>query len=247
MSLKLISLNIEANNHLDLILPWLQQEQADVICLQEVFKVDLPRFQAVLNMEAEFVPLLNITKPNDYRLAPAGEWGLAMLTNLPNAEFQSEYYLKHGSVTPELINGQPNSGDRAVLWTTITKDDQQFTVATTHFTWSPAGSQIPLQVTTYEAMVRILAKLPELVLCGDFNSPRGSGGAFDKLANLYTDNIPHHITTTIDGQFHRAGALKLVVDGLFTSPEYRVQNCQVVNGLSDHQAILAEILKQKQK
>jgi endonuclease/exonuclease/phosphatase family metal-dependent hydrolase len=246
MPLKLISLNIEAHNHLDVILPWLQQEQADVVCLQEVFQTDLSKFEQSLGMKGEFTPLLNITKPNDYRLDPLGLWGLAMLTNLPHSEFQSEYYLKNGSGVSELINGQPNSADRAVLWTTVTKAEQDFTIANTHFTWSPAGNQIPLQETTYQAMLEVLTKIPELVLCGDFNSPRGKGSIYDKLANRYQDNIPTDISTTIDGKLHRAGHLQLVVDGLFTSPKYQVENVQIVGGLSDHMAIVANLVKQQQ-
>ncbi len=92
-------------------------------------------------------------------------------------------------------------------------------------------------------MLKILTKIPELILCGDFNSPRGGGGIYDRLATQYRDHIPAHITTTIDGQLHRAGPLQFVVDGLFSSPEYLVNQVQVVGGLSDHMAIVAKLSK----
>jgi len=243
MSLKLISLNIEASNHLATILPWFQQEQPDVVCLQEVFKIDFPIIKAALDMEGEFVAMVNVGQPNEYRLEPRGELGLAMLTKLSHLDFQHEYYLKHGNQVPELIDGQPNSGDRAIIWTTVTQAGQSFTIASTHFTWSPAGQLIPLQETTYESMLKILTKIPELILCGDFNSPRSRGGIYDRLATQYQDHMPVHLDTTIDGQLHRAGPLKFVVDGLFSSPEYLVNQVQVMGGLSDHMAIVAELSK----
>ena len=79
-----------------------------------------------------------------------------------------------------------------------------------------------------------------MVLTGDFNAPRG-GTIFDLLARTWQDCIPQDVTTSIDPVLHRAGALTLMVDGLFTTPHYHATEVQLHTGLSDHQAITASI------
>jgi hypothetical protein len=39
--------------------------------------------------------------------------------------------------------------------------------------------------------------------------------------------------------FHRAAPLELVVDTVFSTPEYRVVDIRVLEGISDHKGILA--------
>lgn len=63
------------------------------------------------------------------------------------------------------------------------------------------------------------------------------------LAKNYTDNIPPHITNTLDSMFHRVPSLIRLVDGIFSTPEYNVQNVTVRSGISDHCAIVGEITK----
>jgi hypothetical protein len=77
-------------------------------------------------------------------------------------------------------------------------------------------------------------------MCGDFNAPRGRL-IFDRIATKYKDNIPPYVTTTIDKNIHHAGDLQLVVDGLFSTSKYEVRSVQVLDGLSDHCAIIGEV------
>ncbi len=60
---------------------------------------------------------------------------------------------------------------------------------------------------------------------------------------MYTDNIPSCYTTSIDPHLHRAGALDLLVDVLFTTPKYRASDVRLVSGLSDHMAVAGNIEK----
>ena len=80
------------------------------------------------------------------------------------------------------------------------------------------------------------------VLAGDFNAPRG-GEIFSHIAERYTDNIPPHYTTSIDGTLHRAGPIPFMVDGLFTTPSYRAKGVHLEFGVSDHAAVAATIEK----
>lgn len=240
MSIKLVSVNIESHKHLDKVMGLVQAEQPDVICFQEIFEVDIPFFTQALGMEAHFVPLVNITAPSRYQFDPLGIWGIAMLTKLPHGEFKSQYYVKHEAGVPVFIDGEPNSVDRAVLWNTMTQGHDQFTIATTHFTWSEEGSATELQAQNVRSLLDILEPLPELILCGDFNAPRGRA-TFQKLAERYHDTIPEQYTTSLDPILHRVGHVQLMVDGLFVTPHYQAQNVKLVSGVSDHQAIVAEI------
>ena len=83
-------------------------------------------------------------------------------------------------------------------------------------------------------------------MCGDFNAPRG-GEIFSALATRWHDNIPGTYHTSLDLSLHKAGKVDgerlatLMVDGLFTTPGYRTSRVELVPGVSDHCAIVAEV------
>lgn len=243
MPLKLISLNIEGNFHLDKVIPFLVQESPDVICLQEVFKTNLSLLENKLSMRAHFYPMADVDKPHPLNFPQLGKIGLAILTHLPSSPPKHQHYKKSRSQLP-FIGYQSDLENRLVLWTTLKKDRQNFTIATTHFTWAMPNDADKNQAPSLKKLLKILKTIPEFILCGDFNAPRGQK-TFDCLATHYQDNIPLHITTTIDPQLHRKKNLKLVVDGLFTTPHYSTKNVKIQSGLSDHCAIIANIYKSK--
>lgn len=82
VSMKLLNLNIEGNLHFSTVLPRLCREQPEVVCLQEVFEIDLPLLEKTLGMKAIFLPTLNIVEKNPYRVSPRGYSGLAIFTSL---------------------------------------------------------------------------------------------------------------------------------------------------------------------
>ena len=245
--MKIISLNIEGNFHLpDRVIPFLKNEAADIICLQEVFRSDLTRLAAILTMTVKFVPMAMIT-PGSKDLT-AGEIGIAQLVN-PSwsiTNWSSEYYFSSVSQPlPKFIRyqGDPNVLWRALLWVELTKNEQTYVIATTHFTWSPEGNLTNDQIRDWLNLEKILKRFPRLILNGDFNSPRQGGpdNIYHRLARLYQDQIPPQIITTVDPQLHRIKSLNLVVDGLFTTPDYQINNVHLVSGVSDHQAVVAEV------
>lgn len=237
---KLISLNIEGDNHLDRVMKFLKQEKPDVICLQEVFRADIDRFKTTLEMEAGYAPMMSVGKPNKVRLAPKGSYGLLILSKHPS-KFSFKYYIGSQDELPVYEDGNPNSPARVLLWVDLQKGNQEFRVITTHFTWSADGQPTPLQHDHLDKMLVELDKLGEFVLCGDFNAPRG-GPVFSRLARRYQDNIPLDVKTTMDFRLHRVKNLKeLVVDGLFSTAGYQVDQVRVMAGLSDHQAVVGTI------
>lgn len=139
------------------------------------------------------------------------------------------------------MNDDINAGvNRALLRADIVINGQVHKILTTHFTWTPAGSVTDEQRQNLQKMLDILSGLEPFVLTGDFNAPRGKE-IFDKLAEAYTDWVPQHYTTSIDQNLHRAKGLQFMVDGLFTSPEYQAKNVRMIEGVSDHQAIVADL------
>lgn len=255
--MKLISLNIEGHFHLaERTIPFLLAEQPDVVCLQEVFAVDVPHLKHTLGMDGLFVPIATVDQVSIHQKHALGEWGVAIFSRIPGTTFDAATYVtKPGKPVLPIFFDQddPNSMNRVAVWATVPAEDEAaedeaetnmpYTIATTHFTWSPKGSYTEEQATTLQDLLAVTQKLPPHILCGDFNSPRvvGENNAFTQLAKIYTDNIPPEVTTSLDGQWHKAGQLELMVDGLFSSPEYLVENVKVVGGVSDHKALVADV------
>ncbi len=237
MNLKLVSLNIEGEKHLDICLPFIVAQQSDVVCLQEVFGVDVEHIAECLGMEYHFVPTMHIASSNKYNIAPRGDWGAALFTKLPHEPFGQHYYKGTGTI-PEFV--EPNSGDRVLLSVEVTKNEQRYVVATTHFTWSGNGRVHQDQREDFERLQQVVSTLPPHVLCGDFNSPRG-GEMYTRFLQLYQDGLPSTVTTTIDGSLHYAGALELVVDTVFFQAPLVATVTTVVEGVSDHKGLVATV------
>lgn len=241
MSLKLLSLNIEGDKHFDRFIPFIVEQKPSIVCLQEVFAQDIPFLEKQLNMKSLYAPMVCYLKKNMYDISPRGAWGIATFTNLPVEQHAIRYYKGLKTEIPVFQDGQPNSANRVLIMTQVKKDEQLFRVVTTHFTWTAHGLESDEQRQNFQVFKEVIQEYPDLLLCGDFNVVRGRGGIFDELSYLYKDNIPQNVTSTLDHNLHYAGKLDVVVDGLFSSSHYQVLNVQVVEGLSDHRAIVASI------
>jgi endonuclease/exonuclease/phosphatase family metal-dependent hydrolase len=239
MGIKLISLNIEGHYHLERFLPFLRSESPDVICLQEVFACDLDRIKDVLQMDATFAPMMRVETENKYRISPLGEWGVAFLTRLPHSQPQVEYYRQEGERLPVFAEN-PNDPWRVLITATVEKASERAVIGTTHFTWSAEGKTSNEQRRDFASLQQLTSVFERLVLCGDFNAPRG-GELHALIASEFVDTIPEDVVTTLDPLLHYAGPLNLVVDGIFARG-YHVADVRVVPGVSDHMAVVGEVL-----
>lgn len=237
MSLHVLTLNIEGNRHLDRWLPVVKSKKPDVLCLQEVFELDLPRIQQELGMQAQYAPMVRYESENKYNIPPRGVWGIAILTSAPVSTVRADYYKGSAAVT---TFAEPNDAARVLLSVDYAKDDQVYRVGNTHFTWSSNGQINQEQATDITALESVLANYDELIFCGDFNAPRGRD-IHNRLAALMQRSVPDEVTTTIDGDFHYAGSLELVVDDIFLSAGYQLEAVEVIAGLSDHKGVWAQI------
>jgi endonuclease/exonuclease/phosphatase (EEP) superfamily protein YafD len=168
--------------------------------------------------------------------------GQAILTNLPLIETQEKYYRGSKDSLPfiELTPGASEAIARALSIVRVVKEGKSYCLANTHFTWAPDGLPSTKQTHDLDSLFDLLASLSDVVLCGDFNAPRGTP-IFDKLTSRFKDNIPSHVTTTLDKNWHKAGDLQLVVDGVFTTPHYYIDSINLADNVSDHFAIIANV------
>ncbi|TSC55337.1 MAG: endonuclease/exonuclease/phosphatase [Parcubacteria group bacterium Greene0416_79] len=241
--IKLVSLNVELDRHLDRVIPFLLKENPDAVCLQEVYEKDMPKFRDALQMAGDFEPasVLDVRIENgalvrDAELAKKGPHGVAFFTRLPVKAGGVEYYFGD----PKKVPRHSVCYNRFLLWRRLEKDGTLFTLGTTHFTWTPDGAVSEEQRQDIQALLKILRQFPDIVFCGDFNAPRG-GEIWSAIAARYTDNIPAHYATSIDPNLHRKKGLQHMVDGLFSTPHYACRETRLQCGVSDHCAVIGVI------
>ena len=233
--IKIISLNIEFNKHHSRIFPFFFNENPDVILMQEVLEEDLPLFKKNLQMDFIFTPLAKLKLSGSIK-----PLGIAIFSKYKIIKSEIVYYRGEENAIPVIDQSEPEKMIRAILVTSLEKDSEEFCFINTHFTWADGGVPTQVQEDDLEKMLKLLENYENFILAGDFNAPRGMA-IFDKLASIYKDNIPQNIKTTIDKNIHRAGDLGIVVDGLFTTNGYLAENVRVVDGMSDHCAVVANI------
>lgn len=237
---KIISLNIEGDKHLGLIIPFLEKEKPEVICLQEVMEVNLPLFEKVVSGKSYFVPMINVGHKNRQEIKSRGRLGLAVFTALKVISVEEKIYVGTFNNMPEFMDGTRVIPNRVVLSVKVEKDGEIFTFSVTHLTWTEDGESTDEQLKDLKRLFRVLDQ--DTILCGDFNAPRGRK-TWSRLSRKFADNIPAEVTTTLDDDRHKKPGLNFVVDGLFTGKSYQAENVRVVCGVSDHCAVVGEISK----
>jgi endonuclease/exonuclease/phosphatase family metal-dependent hydrolase len=233
MGLKLLTLNIEGDRHLDEVHAALAEHLPDIVCLQEALEENCARLASSGGYAVKFSLSARLPKSTGEQR----NWGVAVLSRVP---VRRQIEICYGDDPNIRVHRQPNDARRVLVVTELDHQGQPYRIATTHFTWSPDGHINELQRTEFAHLRGVLADYPDYVLCGDFNAPRGREMFGKFVAELgLIDHLPAFVTSTIDGRFHRAGALELVVDTIFSTPEYRVAQTRVLEGISDHKGILA--------
>ena len=210
----------------------------DVVLLQEVYEGSLERFTNALGGRFVFSRMCNLSLTD--RVEEAEGWGVAIGSRYRFVDTREDYYhgIRENSYETVLNNGLQSTS--SLLQARVERGSERFNFGTTHFTWHNRAEPSDEQLKDFEKLAVILDRTPDLVLTGDFNSPRGHP-IFDSLAKRYRDNIPAEIKTTLDTGVRPEATWELVVDGFFTSEHYRVPNLRMVQGFSDHYGVLGEV------
>ncbi len=237
----LISLNIEKEKHPDIVRKFFVDSKPDVICLQEVYESDFINLKKELAMDGRFYPMTILERSDNDRFEKIG---VVILSKLKIVSGDYVYY--RGDLKDLGIEDKKSLEDKyktsfAVLAKVkVVYDGNEFNIFSTHFTWAPDGLANDTQRKDVARLLEILSKEKSFVLSGDFNAPRG-GEIFAKIAEKYKDNIPPEYDSSIDPDLHRKKGLRLMVDGLFSTPDYIAEDVKLVCGVSDHCAITAKI------
>lgn len=245
--MKLISINIERDKHFGTVIPFIETERPDVLCLQEVFQNDLYRFET-LGYTCTFLPMTIFISNNTEQIL-----GIALCSRTPLHNMHSQYYLDLGDILRvHDSNDIVHTVRYGYIGGNILHDDTIYPIITTHFTWTPNGERPSLeQIESLETLFALTAHMKPHSICGDFNIPRHTSHLYEKLATQYTDNIPPEYTSSLDKQFHRLGDSpdrahlfsSFMVDYVFTQPPYHATDVRLVFGLSDHAAVMATLSK----
>ena len=161
------------------------------------------------------------------------EQGTVMLTNLPNNGFR-EYYFRPKNV---IVFTDFTKVARGMIVSTIEHEGKKFNIGTTHYAWTPDGQIDDDQRKDFVKLMEVANKYDEFLICGDFNAPRGRE-MFSMFTDHFKDNLPKDVVSTIDENIHKKKGLSLAVDSIFTTPGYKVSDVKVVDGVSDHKAIV---------
>ncbi|MEK7133450.1 MAG: hypothetical protein AAB804_00070 [Patescibacteria group bacterium] len=240
-SLKLISLNIQRSKHLDLVLPFLETQMPEVACVQELFESDIPELSNALGgARCVFAPMSKFIRDTAPQIMGVGIF-------LGHSARDNGISWYHGDPAELPVLDQDdrrtwNNKNFPLLWCDIEKDGTIFRIATTHFRWTPDGQADDGQRRDLKELLHAMEGVGECVLTGDFNAPRGRE-IFGMLAEKYKDNVPTHYISSLDPERHRVDNLQLMVDGVFSTPSYSVSDVEMICGISDHCALVANVSK----
>jgi endonuclease/exonuclease/phosphatase family metal-dependent hydrolase len=236
MASKIVSINIERHKHFDRVVEFLKRENPEIVCLMEVNELDIEILAGTIYPHTVYAP--NDVMPES---EGRGTTGVAILSKQP-IDSSDKFYCGEED---KLQLKKPGMGTHAPIL--ILAKIGQLQIGAVHFSWTADGSVDERQRKHTGILLDYLSTKGELVLCGDFNIPRGNE-MYQKIAGVYKDNIPADITTTLDPHLHRAnfempGKLQFVVDYVWSTPKYEVSELQVVQGVSDHCGLVFSIVK----
>lgn len=244
--MKLICLNVERNKHDKLVLSFLKKENADIVCLQEFLEEKFELYKKELGLEG-FLQITNYADVIAYDELAGKRDGLAIFArNIiePGVMFyigSEENIPKSFEKYKEELSSPDYQTNHALIWASVKdKDGKSFKIVNTHLPVTDNGEVTPFQLDVVDKIISELDKHGEFIFCGDLNAPRGRE-SFARFAKKYKDNIPPEYNTSLDENLHRIKGIIFMVDGLFTTPAYRVSEVKLVGGVSDHMAIVAEI------
>lgn len=249
--MKLISVNIEVNKHPETVLNFLKKEKADVVCFQELLEEEFEFYKKELNLNGIFQAFdyckhyidLKVTYDINPELK-GKKHGIAIFAK--NIIDSGSIFYKGNEENvlksfDEFVLDERLKNNNAFVWAQVKDDDDIiFKFITTQLPVTHKGEVTPYQLEVIDALLLKLKNIGEFILCGDMNAPRGKK-SFSLISEKYKDNIPLKYKTSIDQNLHRVKGIQFMVDCLFTTPIYKASNVKLIDGVSDHMAVIADI------
>jgi endonuclease/exonuclease/phosphatase family metal-dependent hydrolase len=244
--MKLISVNIEGDRHLHTVVPFLEREQADVLCLQEVFEDTASTLAGETYVHA-FLPMALKERGGELVIT-----GVALLVrNTLGTTFETLYYhTTPGELCVLERDDQEHTVRHGIVFASIKEQEKTYRIGTTHFTWVERGEVVSVvQEQHMDNLLMLVAEKQPHIVCGDFNIPRHHNYLYEKLTECYKDEIPSEYTSSLDKNLHRHGIdsdkahlfEEFMVDYIFSQPPYTVTNVRLEFDISDHAAVIGEV------
>ncbi|TSA45516.1 hypothetical protein D4R52_02285 [bacterium] len=265
MVLCVLYLNIEKSKHLDAVIQLLREKKPDVACFAEAMAEDVKKIASQFGYELAFAPLVVVEEGEN-----KDQSGSAILSRYPMRETKKYRYDDNTSEELPVYTESktaPQNGKRpadrflyhnALLAASLQYEkDRVVTIATTHFPVVDHGGlgssdhelnevkdvrDVEHASIYLDRLISIIRSLrAPLVFTADLNNARGEY-VYNEIAHELIDIVPRSVSSTIDPQLHRKPYLKMLVDTIMTSAEVSVKNFEIIEGVSDHKALLASLL-----
>lgn len=246
MSLSISSINIERSRHLPRVEAFIARQRPDLLCLQELCERDIAFFEELMGSRMSFAPMVRY--PGE---GPSDVVGVGMIARADAlTEVAAEYYSGNPQRIQEITfftaEDKRTADPLSIAEVMLTATVRGFRIAVTHLNVTPLGTSTPYQRESADKLIRLAQAQAQqaggLLLTGDFNAPRGRA-TFDLIGEHFIDGVPAHYTSSIDGSLHRAGDIPFMVDGLFHTPGYQLENVSLSTGVSDHCALSCRLSK----
>lgn len=241
-----MSLNIECNLHYQRIFRFIEVHQPEIICMQEVLEEDFEFLKKEFGCEGVFKPVGYVHASYErYKNIHTKRYGIAIFSKKIIASGHFFYWGNEENLRVPFKDFMSERNERRsypAVWVDIeATDGEVYRCVTTHFPVTENGESTPHQLEILPPFFEGLDILKDIIICGDFNAPRGNQ-TFTELALRYRDVVPKEYLTSIDQNLHRVKGIMLMVDGLFVTKKYTASNVRLIDGLSDHMAIWADIM-----
>lgn len=243
---KLITYNIWHGKYLERVIDFLREEDADVICLQEVATKgqgvgpkDINIYEIIkseLGYAGVFAPMVEFDEGGGLY-----NFGLAILTKGKTLHEETHFYFRDFQRFEEWERNRYR-WPRAVLRADVGLQGERMTVFTTHFLVTPEASVTDYQLKAAYRLREYLDQYDNFILCGDMNTPFGTE-TYELLSEGLVDGSPVD-KPTLHPTIHRVGHLGYHVDYVFLKGEqFEVKESWVpeVDG-SDHLPVVVELV-----
>lgn len=232
--MKIISWNIWGGKHLDEVLSYLQEKDADIITLQEVKVQDRKNSATIIGEKLGYYVTYCKSFTTD-RHTPPYELGNAILTK-EKPLTTTCHILSDMSEYKQSAQTEP----RTAVEVTLPFAVKPLTILTTHLGYSEKFVESDLRNSQLEKLLSIMKNKNHLVLTGDFNSLPASS-VVRKVSEVVR-NVDKELTQMSMTDYKDENQTRYRIDYIFVSDSLRDKNFSIGESkASDHTPLSIEI------